>query len=120
MLHFKSPADLKQLPATHPAYPLIKDLVERLIVDFPPDRAYAPKDDGWIALIEESDVDQVLSGIWPDTSGFALAEASGTTSSRGHGAGCRGWGHAAQCQPKVEMSPSLQNRDVPCWRPGRG
>ncbi len=26
----------------------------------------------------------------------------------------------AECQPKVEMSPSLQNRDVPCWRPGRG
>ena len=27
---------------------------------------------------------------------------------------------ALPCQPKVEMSPSLQNRDVPCWRPGRG
>jgi hypothetical protein len=25
-----------------------------------------------------------------------------------------------RCQPKVEMSPSLQNRDVPCWRRGRG
>jgi hypothetical protein len=48
MLHFKSTTDLKQLPATHLAYPLIKDLVERLIVDFPPHRAYAPEDNGWI------------------------------------------------------------------------
>jgi hypothetical protein len=59
MLHFKSTADLKQLSANHPAYPLIKDLVERLIMDFPPHRAYAPDDDGWICLIEETDVDRV-------------------------------------------------------------
>ncbi|MBK8637867.1 MAG: hypothetical protein IPN92_06100 [Chromatiaceae bacterium] len=67
MLQFKSTADLKQLPATHPAYPLIQDLVARLIVDYqPPGRAYAPEDDGWIALIEESDVHRVLTEIWPD------------------------------------------------------
>jgi hypothetical protein len=50
MLQFKHPHDLKQLPEAHPAYPLIKDLVARLIVDFPPGRAYAPEDDGWICL----------------------------------------------------------------------
>jgi hypothetical protein len=66
MLHFKSPIDLKQLPEAHPAYPLIKYLVERLIVDFPPGRAYAPEDDGWIALIEEQDVNRVISEIWSD------------------------------------------------------
>jgi hypothetical protein len=38
MLQFKHPHDLKQLPEAHPAYPLIKDLGERLIVDFPPSR----------------------------------------------------------------------------------
>ena len=38
----------------------------RLIVDFPPGRSYAPEDDGWIALIEESDVDRVLTEIWSD------------------------------------------------------
>ncbi len=48
MLQFKHPHDLKQLPEVHPAYPLIKDLVERLIVDFPPGRPYTPEDDGWI------------------------------------------------------------------------
>ena len=71
MLQFKHPHDLKQLPESHPAYPLIKDLVERLIVDFPHHRAYAPEDDGWIALIEESDVDRVITEIWSD---WTLAE----------------------------------------------
>ncbi len=71
MLQFKHPHDLKQLPETHPAYPLIKDLVARLIVDFPPGRAYAPEDDGWIALIEEQDIDRVITEIWSD---WKLAE----------------------------------------------
>lgn len=72
MLQFKSPHDLKQLPDTHSAYPIIKDLVERLIVDYhPPGRSYEPDDDGWIALIEEQDVDRVLKEIWTD---WTLAE----------------------------------------------
>ena len=67
MLNFKSTTDLKQLPESHPAYPIVKDLVERLIVDYqPPGRSYAPEDDGWIALIEESDVHRVITEIWPD------------------------------------------------------
>ena len=36
MLQFKHPHDLKQLPEAHPVYPLVKDLVERLIVDYQP------------------------------------------------------------------------------------
>lgn len=71
MLQFKHPHDLKQLPESHPAYPLIKELVTRLIVDFPPGRAYAPDDDGWIALAEEQDVDRVITEIWSD---WTLAE----------------------------------------------
>ncbi len=66
MLQFKHTHDLKQLPEAHPAYPLIKDLVARLIVDFPPGRAYEPDDDGWICLIEETDVDRVLCEVWED------------------------------------------------------
>ena len=66
MLQFKHPHDLKQLPETHAAYPLVKDLVARLIVDFPPGRPYAPDDDGWIALIEETDVHRVITEIWSD------------------------------------------------------
>ena len=66
MLQFKHPHDLKQLPEAHPAYPIIQDLVTRLIVDFPPGRAYDPDDDGWICLIEETDVDRVLCEVWED------------------------------------------------------
>ncbi len=66
MLQFKHPHDLKQLPEAHLAYLIVKDLVTRLIVDFPPGRSYAPEDDGWIALIEESDVHRVITEIWPD------------------------------------------------------
>lgn len=67
MLQFKSPHDLKQLPESNPAYSIIKDLVDRLIVDYqPPGRSYEPDDDGWIALIEEKDVDRVISEIFQD------------------------------------------------------
>ena len=71
MLQFKHPHDLKQLPDAHPAYPLVKDLVTRLIVECPPGRAYTPEDDGWIALIEEQDIDRVITEIWSD---WQLAE----------------------------------------------
>ncbi len=69
MLQFTHPHDLKQLPEAHPAYPaypLIKEMVARLIVDSPPGRAYAPEDDGWIALIEEQDIDCVITELWSD------------------------------------------------------
>ena len=66
MLQFKHPHDLQQLPEAHPHYPITKDLVARLIVDFPPGRPYAPEDDGWICLIEEQDIDRVITEIWSD------------------------------------------------------
>ncbi len=47
MLQFKHPHDLKQLPETHPAYPIVRDLVARLIINFPPGRADDPEDDSW-------------------------------------------------------------------------
>ncbi len=48
MLQFKAPNDLNNLPESHPAYPLVKALVARLIVDFPPGRSYDPEDDRWV------------------------------------------------------------------------
>ncbi|QFY89684.1 hypothetical protein D5125_09390 [Magnetovirga frankeli] len=69
MLLFKSAADLRQLPTDHPAYPLIADLVQRLIVDWHMQhRSYAPEDDGFICLIQEGDQDRPLHEIWPDDS----------------------------------------------------
>ncbi|MFN2185593.1 MAG: hypothetical protein ACK2UU_16510, partial [Anaerolineae bacterium] len=62
MLHFKSLSDLHQLPATDPAYALIKQLVERCILPYDtPASPYRPEDEGWIVLIQEGDVEGPLT-----------------------------------------------------------
>ena len=66
MLQFKSADDLKQLNRTDPAYPIVADLVERLIVNFPEGYTYDPDGDGWICLVQPHDVDRVLDEIWDD------------------------------------------------------
>ena len=67
MKQFKSPTDLQQLPPDDPAYPLIADLVQRLIVNYESDGfTYDPDADGWIFLIEENDTERVLDEIWDD------------------------------------------------------
>ena len=67
MLEFKSEKDLAKLPRTDPAYPIVEDLVKRLITDYIAEGwDYRPEDDGWIVLIEESDKDRVLTEIWAD------------------------------------------------------
>lgn len=61
MKTFKSHSDLLKLTATHPAYPLIEDLVINLIDAYTwPGHEYKPEDYGYIVLIEEADVDQII------------------------------------------------------------
>lgn len=68
MLQFKSETDLQQLPPDDPAYPIVADLVQQLIVDFEADGfGYDPNADGWIVLVEEGDVDRPIDEIWDDT-----------------------------------------------------
>ncbi len=58
MLTFKSNADLSQLPATHPAYLVMKELVEQLIDAYTqPGITYNADDYGYCVLLEESDLD---------------------------------------------------------------
>lgn len=45
MLQFKAPQDLDSLPDSHPAYSLVQELINHLIVNFPEDRPYYPQ---WI------------------------------------------------------------------------
>ena len=67
MLLFKSHDDLQKLPTSNPAYPIIEDLVKRLIVDFIKEgNLYIPDDHGYIALVEEQDKDRVLTEIWEE------------------------------------------------------
>ncbi len=63
MITFKSEADLQQLPKDNPAYPVIEDLVQRLIIDYP---SYDPDADGFIVLLEEDDVNRNLTEIWSE------------------------------------------------------
>ena len=67
MLEFKSPEDLAQLSPDDPAFPIVEDLVKRLITDYIAEGYdYIPEDDGWIVVIEPQDKDRVLTEIWSD------------------------------------------------------
>ena len=55
----------KQLPEDDPAYPIVADLVQRLIVNYEAEGfTYDPSADGWVVLIQESDADRPLTDIW--------------------------------------------------------
>lgn len=67
MLQFKSKDDLKQLPPDDPAYPIVADLMQRLIVNYEADGfGYDPEADGWVCLVQEGDTERVLDEIWDD------------------------------------------------------
>jgi len=69
MLHFKSRNDLNQLPSSDPAYPTIQSLVDLTITPYDtPERPCDPDAEGWIVLIQESDLEGPLMDIWDDTS----------------------------------------------------
>lgn len=65
MIHFKSAQDLQQLSPDDPSYPVVADLVQRLIVD-PEVEGYDPEADGWVILVEPGDTDRVLTELWDD------------------------------------------------------
>lgn len=67
MKQFKSVEDLEQLSPDDPAYPIVAELVQRLIADYQAEGyPYDPEADGWIVLIDEGDADRVLTEIWDD------------------------------------------------------
>ncbi|MBE9534115.1 MAG: hypothetical protein IMF03_03875 [Proteobacteria bacterium] len=67
MIQFKSTQDLQQLASNDPAYPIIKQLTQDLIEAYTaPGHPYIPEDYGWVVLIEEGDVERVLTEIWDD------------------------------------------------------
>ena len=65
MITFKSTEDLAKLPPDDPAFPTVKDLVNRLIAEHtPPGGTYNADDYGYVILIEESNVNRTLDEIW--------------------------------------------------------
>ena len=64
MLEFKSPEDLSKLSPDDPAFPIVEDLVKRLITDYIAEGYdYIPEDDGYLVLIEPGDVNRVLDDL---------------------------------------------------------
>ena len=75
MILFKSPEDLKKLSTKDPAYPILEDLIKRLIIDFTDEGyEYDPEAHGYIALIEKHDLERVLEEIWPEPDGWTLLD----------------------------------------------
>ena len=67
MLEFKSPEDLSKLSPNDPAFPIVEDLVKRLMTDYIAEGYnYIPEDDGWICVVQQCDKDRVLTEIWSD------------------------------------------------------
>jgi hypothetical protein len=59
VITFKSQADLGKLTKDHPAYAVIKELIELLIDDFPV-QPYNADDYGYLVLVEPGDTDREL------------------------------------------------------------
>lgn len=67
MITFRTALDLQKLNPSHSSFPIIDDLVQRLIIDFIQEgNLHIPEDHGYIVLIEEHDKDRVLTEIWDD------------------------------------------------------
>mgnify|MGYP001813240977 FL=1 len=65
MITFKTTEDLAKLPPTDPAFPTVKDLVDRLITAYTtPGQPYNADDYGYVILIQEADVNRTLDEIW--------------------------------------------------------
>ncbi len=62
MRSFKCPEDLKQVPPSDPAYPLLAELVQ----SFTTYDGYDPDADGWVVLIDAGDIGQPLTDLWDD------------------------------------------------------
>jgi hypothetical protein len=62
VLTLKSKSDLNKLPQDNPAYPVVSDLVQVLIEDFP-EQPYSAADYGFIALVGPEDTRRVLSDL---------------------------------------------------------
>jgi hypothetical protein len=62
VLKFKSKSDLNKLRQDNPAYPVVSDLVQVLIEDFP-EQPYSANDYGYICLVGPEDTGRVLSDL---------------------------------------------------------
>ena len=63
MLTFKSAEDLDQLDPDGDAHPVMRELVDLLIVNCPLPRPYDPEEHGYLVLMEPGDLDRELTEL---------------------------------------------------------
>jgi len=81
MKTFRSRNDLQNLSPTHPAYPILDELI-RVIMDTDP--TFNADHHGYLVLIEEGDQDAPLSEIGWDEYRLATLPYEGITKQQGH------------------------------------
>jgi hypothetical protein len=65
MLTFKSPEDISKLPASDPAFPLVRELIKELIEAYTWEgHPYNPDWYGYTILIQEDDAQRTLDELW--------------------------------------------------------
>ncbi len=75
MLKFTSEADLLRLNPAHKAYPVIADLVDRIITEsYKTEFPYDPDADGWIALVDQDDLDRPLTEFFGEPDPYHLID----------------------------------------------
>ena len=84
MITFKTPDDLSKLSPADPAFPIIKDLSEKLLTAEIMERPYDPEADGYLVAIDEKDIDRPLTEIWGDDA-YRLIDIPWEGISRQHG-----------------------------------
>ena len=86
MIQFKSREDLQLLDNADPAYPIVADLIQRLITNYEAEGyVYDPQADGWICLVEPVDIDRPITEIWDDGTRLADLWWEGITYEEEHG-----------------------------------
>ena len=81
MKTFRSRQDLMKIPSTHPANPVLDELI-RVIMDADP--SFSAEQHGYLVLIEEGDQDAPLSDIGWDEYRLATLPYEGITKQEGH------------------------------------
>ena len=110
MIQLKSRDDLRQVRPDDPAYPILDDLVRRLIDEYPP---YDPEADGWVVLVEPHDIDRGIHEIWDANTTLADLLWEGFTKRDGHFIGVylanNQWGLAVVIPDAPWLNGTLRN-----------
>ena len=114
MIQLKSRDDLRQVSLDDPAYPILDDLVRRLIDEYEAEGFHHDPDaDGWVVLVEPHDIDRGITEIWDADTTLADLLWEGFTLRDGHFIGVylanNQWGLAVVIPDAPWLNGTLRN-----------